>query len=143
MLKTSGSRRRYVDNGTYADDRIPRATSFHEEDLPKHESIKNTREFYNGKINYSLLKRFLQTQVGKPWELVQAEILNRIPTRLMHHKEIIYWFVADQVELVNGRLWNRRSNRFIATKNTFESFETTEQVDFYVNPESGILVKTG
>lgn len=107
-MKTSGSKRRYLLNGRYANDRhIQKTKDF--EDLPSHESIKSTQRFYNGKINYGLLVRFLRGRVGSDWSETYQEILARIPSKLMDYKEMIYWFVADQVDLVDGRIWNRRS----------------------------------
>lgn len=78
-MKTSGSKRERVANGRYADERHLQ-DNFEFDELPKHESIKSTRKFYNGKINYGLLVRFLRGQVGNDWDVVYSEIISRIPT---------------------------------------------------------------
>ena len=93
----------------------------------------------NGKINYGLLVRFLRGQVGKDWNEVYSEIINRIPTRLMEHKEMIHWFVADKVSLVDGRLWNKRSQKFIYIDGSYDFSQ--ERKEFYVDPVTNVLVK--
>lgn len=67
VMKTSGSKRENVINGRYADERHLQ-DNFELEDLPQHESIKTTKKFHNGKINYGLLVRFLRGQVGNEWD---------------------------------------------------------------------------
>src|SRR5215831_11395497 len=114
MMKTSGSKRRNILNGRYADDRHKKQ-SLSLEDLPHHESIKSTRKFYNGKINYGLLVRFLRNKVGEDWDEVYAEILGRIPTKLLDYREMIFWFVADKVEMIEGKPWNKKTQKFIWT----------------------------
>lgn len=70
-MKTSGSARKYVVNGRYAEER-------HEwkdadiECLPAIQSIKSTYKFYNGKINYGILVRFLRGKIGKDWDSVYS-----------------------------------------------------------------------
>ena len=55
-MKTSGSKRGYVDNGDYADDRHKKRAAA--EFLPTHESFKSTSKFYNGKIRTDYLFDF-------------------------------------------------------------------------------------
>lgn len=113
-MKTSGSKRERVANGRYADERHLQ-DNFELEDLPQHESIKMTKKFYNGKINYGLLVRFLRGQVGNDWDEIYSEIISRIPTKLLDYKEMVFWFVADKVEYIDGRPWNKKSQQFIWT----------------------------
>ncbi|MFN8296619.1 MAG: hypothetical protein U0T69_10510 [Chitinophagales bacterium] len=140
MMKTSGSKRRYLTNGSYADDRNTKQ-DLNIEDLPNHESIKNTQNFYNGKINSGLLVRFLRNKIGTNWDEVYSEIISRIPTKLLDRKEIIFWFVADKVEMINGKPWNKKSNKFIWTPEQGEYSFDLDHKEFYVNPETNILVK--
>mgnify|MGYP001334898311 CR=1 FL=1 len=145
-LKTSGSKRGYLANGNYADERHLQKT-FDLDDLPSHESIKTTQKFYNGKINYGLLVRFLRGQVSNDWDDIYAEIISRIPTQLLEYKEMIFWFVADKVELLEGRPWNRKSQQFIWTGEEMQPVHYTqiktqpEIKEFYVNPETNKLVR--
>lgn len=146
VMKTSGSKRQYVINGRYADERHLQK-QVDPEDLPTHQSIKSTQKFYNGKINYGLLVRFLRGQVGNNWDQIYSEILNRIPTKLLDYKEMIFWFVADKVEFIDGRPWNKKTQKFIWTGEQVEPVYWTqikthpERKEFYVHPETNKLVR--
>lgn len=146
VMKTSGSKRDRVHNGRYAYERHLQKTKDFDE-LPTHESIKTTEKFGNGKINYGLLVRFLRQQVGKDWNEVYSEILSRIPTKLQDYKDMIFWFVADKVEMIDGRPWNKKTQQFLWTGETFgpthytEIKQSPEMREFYVHPETNKLVR--
>jgi hypothetical protein len=146
VMKTSGSKRRHVVNGRYADDRHLQQNA-PLEDLPQHEAIKSTRQFYNGKINYGLLVRFLRGQVGNDWDEVYSEIISRIPSKLLDYKDMVFWFVADKVEIIDGKPWNKKSQQFIWTGETFGSVHSSdgknypELREFYVDPVNNKLVR--
>lgn len=143
-MKTSGSARRYVANGRYADER-------HEwkddniECLPFRKSIKSTHKFYNGKIRYGLLVRFLRGQIGKDWNAVYSEIIGRIPTRLLDYREMVLWFVATEVERVDGKLWDKTKLRFIWTEELNKGVTSPKDwlsyalYEFYVDPDTNLL----
>ena len=144
-MKTSGSKRDHLFNGNYSDERhLQKNHDF--EDLPTHESIKQTQMFYNGKINYGLLVRFLRGQVGNDWDEIYSEIISRIPTKLLDYKEMIFWFVADKVEFIDGRPWNKKSQQFIWTGEEMKSVHWTQiktqpqRIEFYVHPETNKLI---
>lgn len=145
MMKTSGSKRERVGNGRYADERHLQ-DAFDLEDLPQFESIKSTKKFYNGKVNYGLLVRFLRGQVGKNWDDVYSEIIARIPTKLLGYKDMVFWFVADKVEFIDGRPWNKKSQKFIWTGENYLLVHYTqiktqpEFKEFYVDPNTNKLV---
>ncbi|GAO45427.1 hypothetical protein [Flavihumibacter petaseus] len=146
MMKTAGSRRDHLHNGRYADERhLQKFQSL--EDLPFHEPIKATTKFYNGKINYGLLVRFLRGQTGNDWDAVYSEIISRIPTKLLAYKEMVFWFVADQVEMIDGRPWNKRTQQFIWTEGKIDQVHYTrikqnpEFKEFYVDPQSNKLIR--
>jgi hypothetical protein len=145
VMKTSGSKRTRILNGSYAEERHLQKNGDIEE-LPSHESIKSTYKFYNDKINYGLLVRFLRKQGGNDWDEVHSEIISRIPTKLLDYKEMIYWFVADKVEIKDGRPWNKKSQKFIWTgepiePKTFEQrMEMPERKEFYVDPTTNKLI---
>jgi hypothetical protein len=145
-MKTSGSKRQYLCNGRYANDRhLNNGKKL--EDLPQRESIKSTQKFYNGKINYGLLVRFLRGKVGQNWDNIYSEIIERIPTKLLDYKDMIYWFVADKVEIIDGKPWNKKSQQFIwtgeeLTKVHWPKFkEGPEYKEFYVDPETNLLIR--
>jgi len=145
-MKTSGSKRQNVANGRYADDRHLQ-DNLEVEELPQHESIKTTKQFYNGKINYGLLVRFLRGQIGNDWDEIYSEIISRIPTKLLDYKEMIFWFVAEKVEFINGRPWNKKSQLFIWTGEDYKQVHYTqiktqpEFKEFYVDPMTNKLVR--
>jgi len=145
MMKTSGSRRRHVINGHYSDERHLQH-NYDLEELPKHESIRSTKKFYKGKINYGLLVRFLRGNIGSDWDEVYSEIISRIPTKLLEYKEMIYWFVADKVQFIDGRPWNKKTQQFIWTGEEYFSVHYTkvrkqpEFREFYVDPNTNKLV---
>ena len=143
-MKTSGSARKYVSNGRYADER-------HEwkdeeiESLPSRKSVKSTYKFYNGKINYGILVRFLRGQIGKDWDAVYSEIIGRIPTRLLDYKEMVFWFVATEVELIDGIFWDRKKLKFIWTEELNKDVTSPKDwlsytlYEFYVDPATNLL----
>lgn len=146
VMKTSGSKRRDILNGRYSDERhLQNNLDF--QNLPQHESIKATKQFYNGKINYGLLVRFLRGQVGNDWDIVYSEIISRIPTKLLDYKHMIFWFVADKVEFIDGRPWNKKSQQFIWTGGEIKPVHYTqlktqpELIEFYVHPETQKLIR--
>jgi hypothetical protein len=143
-MKTSGSKRDHIVNGRFADERNTKKYNSIES-LPQHESIKNSGRFYNNKINTELLVRFLRGQIGKDWDDVYSEIVARIPARLLNYKEIALWYVADKVEVIDGKLLNKRSQRYIYTEGKYElrpaKFKLMEEIfEFYVDPETNKLV---
>ena len=146
MMKTSGSKRGWFPNESYADNRHLQNEK-ELDDLPSFESIKSSAKFYNGKINYGLLVRFLRGQVGNDWDQVYSEIISRIPTKLLDYKEMIFWFVADKVEFIDGNPWNKKSQRFIWTNEPFISVHYTQikqspgRIEFYVDPNNNKLVQ--
>jgi len=143
-MKTSGSKRRYVGSFRYADER-------HEwkdadiETLPLGQSVKSSNKFYNGKINYGILVRFLRGRIGNDWDAVYSEIIRRIPTRLLEHKEMVFWFVANEVEVIDGRLWDRKKQKFIWNEKLRQEGQTGKywsdsvQYEFYVDPTTNLL----
>lgn len=144
-MKTSGSKRDHIVNGTFADERNTKKYADIEY-LPSHESIKKTGDFYNGKINTSLLIRFLWGQIGKDWDIVHSEIISRIPARLLDYKEIATWYVADKVVMKDGRLWNTRTQQYIYMGGEWEGLHFSERklmeefVEFYIDPETNKLM---
>jgi hypothetical protein len=145
-MKTSGSKRDHLGNGSFAEERNTKKYA-DIENLPSHESIKKTGEFYNGKINTGLLVRFLRGQIGNDWDTVHSEIIARIPARLLDYKEIALWYVSDKVELKEGKLWDLREQKFIYMGG--ERMHTSPHAkslaehttEFYVDPETNKLMQ--
>ena len=140
VMKTSGSKRKYVVNGSFSDERNTKKYQYIK-NLPNHESIGTTWNIYNGKLNFGLLVRFLRGQVGNDWDEVYSEIISRIPTKLLDYKEIIFRFVADKIELIDGRPYNKKRNKFIWTPEEGEFNIDLDNSDFYVCPLTNKLLR--
>ena len=142
-LKTSGSKRAHYWQGHYRDTRNNK-TSLALEDLPKLEAYAKTYKFYNGKINYGLLVRFLRGNIGEAWPLVQQEVYARIPTKLQEYKNCLYWFVADKVERREGRLWCMREQKYLILERSNTSTQWDKEIykEFYVHPDTQTLEQT-
>ena len=143
-LKTSGSKRKYVQNGNAAEERhLKRALPFDE--LPNREPIKTTQKVYNGKINLGPLVKFLRNKIGEDWDEVYSEVIARIPTALLDYREVVFWFVADKVTFVDGRIWNRETQKFLWTDGPYilrhysEMQLNPEFREFYVDPVTNKL----
>jgi hypothetical protein len=140
-MKTSGSKRKYVVDGDYADTRKAKG-QYDAENLPKQESMGKSQKFYGGKINYGLLVRFLRGKAGQDWEIVHAEILERIPTDLYEYKDCIRWFVAEQVEKRDDGLWDKKEHKYLRVNGDEPiQFDLYTYKEFYVDPDSNILAK--
>ena len=142
MMKTSGSKRRYLNNGNFSEERNTKKYQSQDfENLPNRESIGSTWKIYNGKLNYGLLVRFLNGQIGNDWDKVYSEIISRIPSKLLNYKEIVFWFVADKVEILDGLPYNKESNKFIWTPEQGEYNFSFDNKDFYIDPNTNLLLK--
>jgi hypothetical protein len=140
-LKTSGSKRRYVINEDYSDRRNSKANKDWE-NLPSYESMGKSFLFFNNKINYGLLIRFLRGQVGCDWHEVSKEIEQRIPTDLLAYKDCVKWFVADLIENRPDGLWDKREQKYLKLEPN-EAFDWNLSVskEFYVDPETNSLIR--
>jgi hypothetical protein len=145
-LKSSGSKRERVDNGRYADERHLQKQA-DPEYLPHHESFRSTYKFYNGKINLGPLVRFLRTQAGNDWDAVYSAIISRIPTKLLEYKDVIDSIVATQVEIIDGKPWNKKEQKFIWTGEKVgpmhaDTYQLHPQfIEFYVHPATNKLMR--
>lgn len=139
-MKTSGSKRKFVENWSFSDDRNTKKYQIID-NLPNHESMGAAWSKYNHKLNYGPLFRFLIGQIGNNWDEVYSEIISRIPTKLHNHKEVIYLFVADKIELINGNPYNKKTNKFIWTSGQGEFNYSFDSFAFYVCPETNKLLR--
>lgn len=140
-LKTSGSKKKYVEDGDYADSR----NSKKEKDidnLPKHEGMGKSRQFFNSKVNYGLLVRFLRGRIGDDWHDVHQEIMDRIPTNLLEYKACVEWFVADLIEEEEDGLWDKREQKYLKldSEEVADPYNYTFK-EFYVDPSTNKLSK--
>ena len=82
-------------------------------ELPTFEGMGQSFKFFNSKINYGLLIRFLRGKNGTNWNDVQKEVLERIPNNLSECKDCLKWFVADLIEKREDGLWDRREQKYL------------------------------
>lgn len=83
----------------------------------------------------------MRSQVGNDWDEVYSETISRIPTKLLDYKEIVFWFVADKIELIDGNPYNKKSKKFIWTSEQGEYNFNFDNSDFYVFPVTNKLLK--
>lgn len=140
-LKTSGSKKKYVEDGDYADSRNSKKLVSLDQ-LPKYEGMGKSRQFFNGKVNYGLLIRFLRGRIGDDWNEVHEEIMERIPTNLSEYKACVEWFVADLIEEEEDGLWDRREQKYLKLDpEEPASFDYYTFKEFYVDPNTNRLTK--
>lgn len=140
-LKTSGSKKKYVDSADFADERHSKRRQ-NWADLPMREGMGRNAKAISGKINYGLLVRFLEGKVGQQWETIHAEILERIPTKLKAYKDCVYWFVADLVEVQGEAIWDKREQKYLRMDpDAPHNFDQFAYKKFYVNPDNGQLTR--
>ena len=75
-----------------------------------------------------------------------SEIISRIPTKLLDYKDIIFDFVAVKIEVIDGKLWNKSSQKYIWREEDSEFLKTLtypnfpDIVEFYVDPNTNLLI---
>jgi hypothetical protein len=140
-LKTSGSKKRYVNDGDYSDTRNSKKNKNWDE-LPHFEGMGQSFKFFNSKINYGLLIRFLRGKNGSNWNDVEKEVSERIPSNLSEYKDCLKWFVADLIEKREDGIWDKREQKYLLL-NPNETYDWNIHVskEFYVDPDSNVLVK--
>lgn len=140
-LKTSGSKKKYVEDGDYANSRNSKKER-NLDNLPKYEGMGKSRQFFNGKVNYGLLIRFLRGRIGDDWNQVHQEIMDRIPTNLLEYKECVEWFVADLIEEEEDGLWDKREQKYLKLDpDEAADFDYYTFKEFYVDPSTNKLSK--
>jgi hypothetical protein len=137
IMKSSGSARRHVQRGSYSASRNIKIDD--PENLPYYESFKQTRKVYNGKLNTNCLKNLLIKRVGGDWDDIYSEVIKKIPRNIMRQENLLSWFVADKVEYVEGKVFNKKSSKFLWTKTYDES--NCDNIEFYVCPNTNKLFK--
>lgn len=119
------------------DRRCERPTPSDLEDSPRHESLRSRhrdRKWLNE--NLAPLRRFLASQVGRPWDTVYAELcagIDRRNTVQQHIHAHIEQFVAIRVTERDGALYVEHDWR--APMALSETWAPT----LYVDPTSGLL----
>lgn len=136
-LKTSGSKKRWAYSEDYADERNSKRRKDWE-NLPSIEGIGRAFQFYNGRINYGLLVRFLRGKVGGHWPDIYEEIMERIPTNLSQYKDCVDLFVAQEVVHTEDGLWDKGSQKLVLVPEEDMKFPfmAYNHKKFYVDPDT-------
>ncbi len=107
---------------------------------PSHERLKHryghSRKFFNE--NLAPLRRFLESNVGRPWNKVYAEICKHVDRGNVVQKHILthlFDYVVTQVVLIDGKPCRVRQGR-----GGYESLCTSHnRQQWFVCPKSGLL----
>lgn len=136
IRKTSGSLSKHKSKGDYADHRHGRKEVDFEQ-LPQHESMRH-KGAHHTYLDTSLVKRWLHSKVGEPFDQVYSEFLTRVqPKYLDEYKDSIYWYVAPQAHVEvkpNGEVWGKSYGRPVQLPHG-------GHLIFYVDPDTGVLMR--
>jgi hypothetical protein len=116
------------------------------DELPTKESMRNHR-FRNGvkqlNENLSPLRRYLEKQVGRPWDKVQSEVIktcgneNAVQRHVMQH---VRSYVEEQMVDVGGVLHQRVHHRFASNPGGLVPLKESS-ADLYVDPRTRLLCR--
>jgi len=132
LRKASGSRRHLHDNGRYAFDRNTK--NRHGEELPHNEGFKHA----STSMNTDLIKRWLYSKVGVDFDGIYSEFVSRVQPKFQaQYLESIYWYVNAR----NDTQMDAEGFAHHVTPNYFGDtmLPTTQQVSFYIHPDSNLL----
>lgn len=114
------------------------------EDLPSKESHKRShidRRYPNE--NLSPLQRYLESNVGRPWNKVYSEICENLNTNSAvqyHILQHIYDFLYDKTFIgPDGRVWAKMNSRRFLRQGEEPLEDLRQRVVLYVHPVDGIL----
>jgi len=100
-----------------------------DEDQPHTERIRN-RKGHSRRQKYDVLRRYIRSQVGRPWSEVYSEICEQLDTRNELQRDVRDWlkgYVEESVVLINGVPHESRGEYRV--------------YDVWVHPDTGILMK--
>lgn len=110
---------------------------------PRHESMTRrllgeTRSFNE---NLEPLRRFLEKQVGRPWDKIKSEMTKIVGRESVVHRHVwqhVQDFVSEDVVVVDGKLFWRQTWRW-GSKHLIPLDRDCRSVYLYVDPRTGIL----
>jgi len=140
--KTSGSKKRWSYGGDFANERNTK--QFKDiENAPKKSGMKTGKVFDN-RLNFSPLRRFLRSKVGKNWNDIYSEMRERIPADIWDVHQPAKFYVSIKVEInSNGSIVDTQGHgvsRIVIS----EDGKTTKYGRYsyyYVNPETNLLCR--
>jgi hypothetical protein len=141
MAKVIVERPRYGSRGHKPKGYQRRLTRLAGESGPVREGMKKLWRGGTKGLNEHLgpLRRFLDSQVGRPWDKVFSEIcrhINRNSAVQDHVRDHVDGYVARKVMLVDGVLYQAGAGRFGGTMSALQS---SAWILWYVCPRTGLL----
>jgi hypothetical protein len=124
---------------------LRKGRALRDDDLTLSESEVRSRDrkrgYHTKELNENLapLKRFLEKQVGRPWNKVWSEVsANLKPSNAVqqHVRDHVPDFVAIKTSLKDGEVWVHGRGRFGAPTPLKTSY-----VKLYVHPKSGLVLR--
>lgn len=100
--------------------------------VKRHAKLRGGSKMLNENLNP--LRRYLEAQVGRPWDKVWAEVCENLKpsnTVQQHVRDHIPDFVAMKTTLRDGEVWINEPRKIGPLKGSF--------VKLYVDPKSGLL----
>jgi hypothetical protein len=147
--KTAGSRKRWSYGGDFANERNTK--QFKElEDAPKKVGMKTRQSKARlNRLDFSRLRRFLKTKVGKKWDDVYSEICQRIPKDIIEIHNPVKWYVSTKVSIKSdGSLYDKIDKQYISDEGKFHTrtWKYGYKYDahyphYFVHPQTGILCR--
>jgi hypothetical protein len=107
---------------------------------PKRESMRiahSVAEHYKNydRRNWSIIRRVLRANVGRPWDEVFSEICETVDNRTHEGHELRWWvenmYVETHCQMIDGKIY---SDRGLSMVNHWGRCE-----EFYVHPETNLL----
>lgn len=92
-----------------------------------------------GRLDTRPLKRYLGANVGRPWNDVHSEILERIPEKYSQYRDVVLRFVFPEVEI-------RPEGIFVANDPRYPDYNITQGKQgrgaFYIHPVTKTLERS-
>lgn len=144
--KTSGEKKRWVGGRDFANDRNTK--EFQDlEYIPKRNGMKprTNRGGIKSQLDFSPLRRFLKSKVGKSWDLVYSEICDRIPEEIRKTHNPVDWYVCTHTKLMeDGSIVDTAvsswGNRNVISKDGINATHARYST-YYVHPETRELCR--
>ena len=140
--RTSGSRKRWSYGGDFANERSTK--QFKElEDAPKKSGMK-TGKVFNNRLSFKPLRRFLNSRVGKDWDVIYSEIKDRMPADIWDYHKPAELYVSIKVDIMpDGKIIYKQG--WGVSRVTISEDGVTSKYGryshYYVHPETNLLCK--
>jgi hypothetical protein len=111
-------------------------TGPHREQMRKAHSVAHDYD-YSERHNWKVLRRLLESNLGRPWDEVYSEICQAFDHRCRDGWELRDWmcgmYVEVKCQMIDGHVYDGKGSRVDSSYGRFG--------DYYVHPETGLLCK--